>query len=110
MKNKALTLTILYFIGFILIVILSCMALYNNLIMWTCLFTIAVLINRISLDFSKMRETEKIIYLTEACFVIYIIFLLVWGNTYFTLYKLLIIPSVILSIYYVFKFKRVQKQ
>lgn len=86
------------------------MALYNNLIMWTCLFTIAVLINRISLDFSKMRETEKIIYLTEACFVIYIIFLLVWGNTYFTLYKLLIIPSVILSIYYVFKFKRVQKQ
>lgn len=109
MKNKALTLTVFYLIGLVLLLILSFMDLYNNPLLWTCLFTVAVLINRISLNFSKIKETKKFIYLTEACFIVYTILLFVWGNTNFTLYKLLIIPSVILSSYYVFKFKRVQK-
>lgn len=110
MKNKGLQLVVFYWIGIILIFILSYLTLYNDLILWTSLFTVTLIINRISLDFSKIKETAKFLYFSEVCFVAYIILLFVLKNNHFTLYKLLIIPSVVLSIYYIFKFKRVKKE
>lgn len=109
MKNKGLLLVVFYWIGIILTSIICYKNLYNDLILWTSLFIITLIINRISLDFSKIKISERTIFLTEACFCIYLILILVWGNTHFTLYKLLIVPSVILSIYHVFRLKRIKK-
>src|SRR5690554_8235925 len=91
MKDKAIVLMLLYLLGIISFLSIAYLELYNDLTSYTCLFVIFILINRVSLSFIKKRsKLEKIIYITEACFVVYLIFLFVYGNTYFIQYKLLI--------------------
>lgn len=111
MKDKAIILMLLYLLGIISILSISYLELFNDLTSYTCLFIIFILINRVSLSFNKTRsKLEKIIYITEACFVVYLVLLFVCGNTYFIQYKLLIIPSFVLGIYQSFMLKKVQKQ
>src|SRR5690554_8230539 len=111
MKNRAIILMLFYLLGIILILSVYGLELNNNLALWTCLFMTFIYINRISLNFIKKRsKVEKIIYITEACFVVYVIFLFVYGNTYFIQYKLLIIPSLVLGAYQSFMLEKVQKQ
>src|SRR5690554_1800918 len=111
MKDKAIVLMLLYLLGIISFLSIAYLKLYNDLTSYTCLFVIFILINKISLNFIKKRsKLEKIIYITEACFVVYLIFLFAYGNTYFIQYKLLIIPSFVLGAYQSFMLEKVQKQ
>lgn len=100
-----------YLLGLILILSVYGLELNNNLALWTCLFMTFIYINRISLNFIKKRsKVEKIIYITEACFVVYVIFLFVYGDRYFTLYRLLAIPSLMLGTYQSFMLEKVKKE
>lgn len=111
MKNRAIVLMLFYLLGIILILSVYGLELNNNLALWTCLFMTFIYINRISLNFIKKRsKLEKIIYITEACFVVYVIFLFVYGDCYFTLYRLLAIPSLMLGAYQSFMLEKVKKE
>jgi len=102
-----------YLLGLILILSVYGLELNDNLALWTCLFLTFIYINRITLSFNitkKRNKIEKIIYITEACFVVYVIFLFVYGDRYFTLYRLLAIPSLMLGIYQSFMLEKVKKE
>lgn len=113
MKNRAIILMSFYLLGLILILSVYGLELNDNLALWTCLFLTFIYINRITLSFNitkKRNKIEKIIYITEACFVVYVIFLFVYGDRYFTLYRLLAIPSLMLGIYQSFMLEKVKKE
>src|SRR5690554_3831691 len=111
MKKNTLLLAIFYILAMTLIILIYWLDLNYDLVLYTCLFMTFIYINRISLNFIKKRsKVEKIIYITEACFVIYVIFLFVYGDRYFTLYRLLAIPSLMLGIYQSFMLEKVKKE
>lgn len=99
-KRVSLILMFLYILASVCAILMY--TLDNDYLMLTSsvMFILTILINRLSYPVNPYREIiVKILYLTELCFISYIALLFIYGNEYFMQYKLLLLPSLILSIY-----------
>ena len=109
MNWKTIALIGLYTIGMLGFALMYLLEKENSSLYHSILFAIVVCINRLSVEFHTHKEkVMKFIYISELCFAIYMFFIFFYGDQYFTLYKLLIVPSVVLSILQIFLLKRLK--
>ena len=107
--KKARILIILYFIAVLGIISIYLFEQEHTILFHTLLFVIVLFINRLSVDFYIHKEQMmNYIYFTELCFLIYLFCVFFYENNYFTMYKLLIVPSIVLSIVQLFKSKQIK--
>jgi len=108
MKNK-LTLVYLYLFASAYLIIMYLTNTDMNILVYSLLFLIVILINRVSLQFlNKKSLFINYLYATEIFFLLYLVLILFYKEEYFIRYKLLIIPSIILSAFQVIGFKIVK--
>lgn len=105
MKFKLIILLCLYFFGAVSIVLLYTLNLENNIILYSLFFTIVVIINKKALLFYKEKNKKyKFLLFSLIPFILYLLFVLIFKQTYFIRYKILIILPICLSFYQIFKF------
>ncbi len=109
-KRNALILIAMYLIGVLSTLIIYLFDYVDSIFFHSFLFLIVLIINRLANQFHIFKEKIiKYLYFSELCFVIYLIFVVINGSNHFLQYKLLIVPSVLLSIFQIFGLKRIKK-
>ncbi|SFN65055.1 hypothetical protein SAMN04487989_102236 [Bizionia echini] len=69
----------------------------NNINLYTGMFFIFVIFNRLAFhSFANKKRLKYYLYLTELCFLVYLLFLYIYDFEYFIRYKILAIPAIIL--------------
>ena len=108
-KSKALLMIFMYVIATIGILRITVDNHADSILFHSIVFMIVLIINRLSNGFLMNHEKmKKYMYVSETCFVLYILFVFISGSENFLLYKLFIIPSILLSIYQSFRMKRIK--
>lgn len=106
-KPKALLLAVLYLLGAGAIVVMYLYDFADHSAFNIGLFLLVIGINRLAYSFQRHKgKVRNFLYFTEACFILFLILILLLGEQYFTQYKLLWVPAIILSIIQVFGLKR----
>lgn len=84
----------------------------NNIFFNSFIFVLIVITNRFTNKISQHNNKfMKYIYITEFCFIIYLGLVIYMGHDYFTQYKILIVPALLLNIVQIFRlllFKRLR--
>jgi len=109
-KRNALVLILMYFIGIVSILGMYLYDYENNICFYTFFSLIVVIINRVANPLHRQKEkVAKYMYITEILFVMYLFFVLFKEDNHFLQYKILTIPSILLTIIHPFGFRRVKK-
>ena len=109
-KLKALLLIILYLIGTAVIIATYVYHFETDILSHSLLFALILMINRFSYEFQLSKEKMiTYIHITELCFIVFLFFVFINSDTHFKVYKLLIIPSLLVSITQVFGLKKAKE-
>jgi hypothetical protein len=110
-KHRAIILLLLYILGTIGFLTMYSKNNSNSLLFNSILFVILILIGRIANGFSiNPKRMLKYLYISEICFAIYLGLIIFFKEDYLSTYKLLYLPSVIISIVQCFLFKKVENK
>lgn len=83
----------------------------KSIVLHTSMFFIFVILNRLAFHFLKIKKGIcKYLYVTEVCFLLYLLCVYIYGSDYFIQYQILVIPSLILAHVQLFFTKRIQNK
>lgn len=106
MSKKGSLLVYLYFINTLTLLGIYMFNYTESIFVNSIFFLLVILLNRVLEDNQSNNSIKKLLYVSEICFVIFVIFIMIFKEVYFTQYKLLILPSILLSLLLSFKLKK----
>ena len=81
----------------------------NNIIFYSVLFLLVIIINRVKNLLCDQSISSIYLYLSEFCFVTYVILNIINTEHFFGVSKLLLIPSMVIAVIQMFKLIRKEK-
>jgi hypothetical protein len=110
-KQESILLFYSYIVSLTILLGIYLLDFSKNLFLHLILFISIILLNRILNIFQKIKNRLiKFIYTTEICFIVFLLMLVFLKENYFIQYKLLILPSLILSIIQTFGLDIIKKK
>lgn len=97
LNNKYRFSLLLYIIGISTYIGIFLFKYDNNILLYTSIFLVFIIINRLGFyTYANKKLIKNYLYFTEFCFLLYVIFVFIFGPEYFLRYKILVIPCLVL--------------
>jgi CDP-diglyceride synthetase len=107
LSKTSLLLLYLYLMNIITLLGIHIFGYTKSIFLHLILFLLVILLNRVLNNFKTSKiNISNFLYFSEICFIIFLTLILIFKDDYFTQYKLLILPSLTLSIFLSFKLEK----
>ncbi|CEN52459.1 membrane hypothetical protein [Capnocytophaga canis] len=97
-SKKSQLLIYLYFINTAILLGIYLFDYESSIFIHFIQFLLLILLNRVLNNFQENSKYDSLMYISEVFFIIFIMFIIIFKNEYFSFYKLFLVPSFFTSI------------